>query len=320
MKFSAIDTMDKHCCTIVVSVYNEEPVLRQFHRELSEALASLDYDAEVLYVNDGSIDGSAPLLDSIAAADSRVKAIHFSRNFGHEAAMIAGIDHAAGDVIICMDADLQNPPTLLTGMLKLYADGNDIVTMTREGRADGGLYKRITSRLFYNLINRLSDTHLQPNASDFFLLSRRVADVLRSDYRERTRFLRGIVQSVGFHTATLPYQAPQRAAGKSKYSFSRLLRFAFTSIASFSKAPLKIGIYSGLLFGLLSLILIIYSVVMWVIDRPVGGYTTLIIFLSAFAGILLLVVGIIGYYIGFILDEVKGRPIYIVDHISQCNN
>ena len=309
--------MTEPTVSIIISVYNEEAVLGQFHRKLSEVLPALGFRSEILYVNDGSTDGSRQILDKLVQEDRRVRAIHFSRNFGHEAAMIAGIDHATGDVIICMDADLQNPPEQLAKMLDLYREGYDIVTMTREDRADGGLYKQLSSKWFYLVINRLSDTKLQPNASDFFLLSRRVVDVLRSDYRERTRFLRGIIQTVGFRSTTLPYRAPRRAAGKSHYHFANLLRFAFTSIASFSKAPLKVGIYSGLLFGVLSVALIVYSLVMWIIARPVGGYTTLIIFLSAFAGILLIVVGIIGYYIGFILDEVKGRPLYIIEEFKD---
>ena len=312
--------MDTKTCTIVVSVFNEEAVLGQFHQELTSALSNLDDRFEVIYVDDGSTDGSRNLLDTIAKEDGRARVIHFSRNFGHEAAMIAGIDHADGDAVICMDADCQNPPAALERMLALYRDGYDIVTMIREDRADGGFYKRVTSDLFYHIINRLSDTRLQPNASDFFLVSRRVADVLRRDYRERTRFLRGIIQTVGFRTATLSYRAPRRAAGKSHYSFAKLLHFAFSSIASFSKAPLKLGIYTGLLFGLLSVVLIVYSIVMWIVARPVGGYTSLIIFLSAFASIMLFVVGVIGYYIGYILDEVKGRPLYIIDETSDNSN
>lgn len=310
-------------CSIVVSVYNEQDVLPQFHSELAAALSAIGCTAEVVYVDDGSSDGSRIILDRMATEGMpsvSVKTIHFSRNFGHEAAMIAGIDHASGDAIVCMDADCQNPPSMIERMLALYGEGYDVVTMVREDRADGGLYKRVTSNLFYRVINHLSDTRLQSNASDFFLVSRRVADVLRSDYRERTRFLRGFIQTVGFRTTSLSYRAPQRAAGKSHYSIAKLTHFAFTSIASFSKAPLKLGIYSGLLFGLISVALIIYSIVMWIVARPVSGYTTLIIFLSAFAAIMLSVVGIIGYYIGYILDEVKGRPIYIVEQITESGH
>lgn len=303
--------------SIVVSVYNEEAVLPQFHHELTAALAALDDAVEIIYVDDGSADGSRAILDSLATDAARVRVIHFSRNFGHEAAMIAGIDHAMGDAVVCMDADLQNPPAELAKMFDLYRQGNDIVTMVREDRADGGWTKRVTSKLFYRLMNRMSDTYLIPDASDFFLLSRRVCEVLRTDYRERSRLLRGMVQTVGFRTTSLTYKAPARAAGQSHYSLARLTRLALTSMASFSKAPLRLGIYAGLLFVLLSAVLLVYSLVMWIIDRPVGGYTTLIIFLSAFAGILLTVVGIIGYYVGLVLDEVKGRPIYIVESITE---
>ena len=307
--------------SVVVSVYNEEAVLEQFYGALCKAVEPLRCGLEVLMVNDGSSDRSRAIIERLVQADSRVCGIHFARNFGHEAAMIAGIDHATGDTIVCMDADLQNPPSCLADIVALRQQGYDIVSMVREERADGGLLKRLSSKAFYKVINSLSsDTKLLPNASDFFMVSDRVAQVLRADYRERTRFLRGIIQTVGFRATTLHYKAPQRAAGQSKYSLRKLARFALTSIASFSKAPLKLGLYSGLLFGLLSLVLIGYSVAMWIVDRPVGGYTTLIIFLSAFACIALLVIGIIGYYVGIILDEVKNRPIYVVESINREAN
>lgn len=303
--------------SIIVSVYNEEAVLPLFHQELSAILDHLadTADFEILFVNDGSRDNSWQVLQQLMEQDSRVRVIHFSRNFGHEAAMLAGIDHCKGEAAICMDSDLQHPPAMLPQMLELWRQGKDVVTMTRTERADGGWYKHIGSKLFYKLINKMSDAKLQAGASDFFLISQRVIQVLRSDYRERTRFLRGIIQTVGFEKDSLTYDAPQRAAGASKYSFWRLMRLSFSAIASFSKTPLKIGIYSGLLFVLLSIILIIYSIVMWIVDTPVSGYTTLIIFLSAFAGIQLFVTGVIGYYIGFIFDEVKQRPQYIIQEI-----
>lgn len=309
--------MERKTCSIIVSVYNEEAVLRLFYDELEKVLRQLDFDAEVLFVDDGSTDGSRTILDSLSREAANVRVVHFTRNFGHEAAMIAGIDHAKGDAVVCMDADLQNPPAELRRMLDMYRQGKDIVTMMRKERADGGWTKHITSKMFYWLMNRLSDTRMVPEASDFFLLSRRVCDVLRSNYRERSRLLRGMVQTVGFDTATLGYSAPARAAGESHYSLTRLAKLALTSMASFSKAPLRLGIYAGLVFVLLSGVLLIYSLVMWMIDEPIGGYTTLIIFLSAFAGILLTVVGIIGYYVGLILDEVKARPIYLVESITE---
>lgn len=311
--------MQKPLYSIIVSVYNEETVLPLFHQEMSAVLDSMSEttDFEILFVNDGSRDNSRQVLQQLMEKDQRVRVIHFSRNFGHEAAMLAGLDHCQGEAAVCMDSDLQHPPTLLPQMFEQYRQGKDVITMMRTERADGGQSKNISSRLFYRLINKISDAQLQPGASDFFLLSQRVINVLRSDYRERTRFLRGIIQTIGFEKASLTYEAPPRAAGESKYSLWKLLKFSFTAIASFSKTPLKIGIYSGLLFVLLSIILIIYSIVMWIVDTPVSGYTTIVIFLSAFAGIQLFVTGAIGYYIGFIFDEAKHRPLYIVQSIEQ---
>lgn len=311
--------MQKPLYSIIVSVYNEEAVLPLFHQEASAVMDSLSEtaDFELLFVNDGSRDNSRQVLHQLMEKDPRVRVIHFSRNFGHEAAMLAGLDHCRGEAAICMDSDLQHPPTLLPQMFELYRQGKDVITMMRTDRADGGTGKHLSSKLFYRIINRMSEAQLQPNASDFFLVSRKVIDVLKTDYRERTRFLRGIIQNIGFEKDSINYEAPSRAAGKSKYSMWKLLKFSFTAIASFSKTPLKIGIYTGLIFVLLSIILIIYSIVMWIIDTPVSGYTTLVIFLSAFAGIQLFVTGAIGYYIGFIFDEVKQRPLYIIQSIEQ---
>ena len=310
--------MQRPLYSIIVSVYNEEAVLPIFHQEVSAVIDSMadTADFELLFVNDGSHDNSRQVLQQLMEKDQRVRVIHFSRNFGHEAAMLAGLDHCRGEAAVCMDSDLQHPPTLLPQMFEQFRQGKDVITMIRTERADGGQSKNISSRLFYRLINKISDAQLQPGASDFFLLSQRVINVLRSDYRERTRFLRGIIQIIGFEKGSLTYEAPPRAAGESKYSLWKLLKFSFTAIASFSKTPLKIGIYSGLIFVLLSIILIIYSIVMWIVDTPVSGYTTLIIFLCAFAGIQLFVTGAIGYYIGFVFDEVKQRPIYVIQEIT----
>ena len=310
--------MQRPLYSIIVSVYNEEAVLPLFHQEVSAVIDSMadTADFELLFVNDGSHDNSRQVLQQLMEKDQRVRVIHFSRNFGHEAAMLAGIDHCRGEAAVCMDSDLQHPPTLLPQMFEQYQQGKDVITMMRTERADGGASKHLSSRLFYHIINKISDAQLQPSASDFFLLSQRVINVLRSDYRERTRFLRGIIQIIGFEKASLTYEAPPRAAGESKYSLWKLLKFSFTAIASFSKTPLKIGIYSGLIFVLLSIVLIIYSLIMWIVDTPVSGYTTLVIFLSAFAGIQLFVTGAIGYYIGFVFDEVKQRPIYVIQEIT----
>ena len=302
-------------CSVVASVFNEEGCVRMFHESLSEVLAKLPNSYEIIFVNDGSSDESLSILKDIAISDNRVKIIDFSRNFGHEAAMIAGIDHACGDVVICMDSDMQHPPKMIPEMLRKQAEGFDVINMVRTVRKDAGILQKINSKLFYKLINRISSVKMAENASDFFLVSQRVCKLLRNDFRERTRFLRGIIQLVGFKKTTIEYVAPNRVAGKSKYSFFKLLKLSFTAISSFSKIPLQLGIVFGLIFSILSVLLIFYSITMWILGKTIPGYTTLIMFMSAFAGIQLFVTGLIGQYISYVFDEVKERPIYIVDEI-----
>jgi len=307
-------------CSIVASVFNEEESVMMFYESLSETLVSLQISYEIIFVNDGSADNSLSILKNIAASDNTVKIIDFSRNFGHEAAMIAGIDHACGEAVICMDSDLQHPPNMISEMLRKKREGFDVVNMVRTASKDAGLFKKLNSRLFYKFINSISSVKLAENASDFFLISQKVCKVLRSDFRERTRFLRGIIQLVGFRKTAIEYIAPKRVAGKSKYSFYKLLKLSFTAISSFSKVPLQLGIFTGLMFSAISLILIVFSLIMWILGKTTPGYTTLIIFMSAFAGIQLFVTGLIGQYISYVFDEVKGRPAYIVDEIYEFEN
>ena len=303
--------------SIVCSVYNEAEGVEAFHETLKSVLDTMSECGEVLFVNDGSDDGTLDILRRIPDVDARVRVLSFARNFGHEAAMTAGIDYSRGDFVICMDSDLQHPPTLITEMVGKAREGFDVINMVRTDRLDATRGHKLRSRLFYKFSNLISDIHLQENASDFFLISRPVANVLKRDYRERTRFLRGIVQLVGFSHTTLEYVAPARVAGKSKYSFGKLLGTSFTALSSFSKMPLRLGIFAGIIFGIISLLLIIYSLVMWVMNTPVSGYTTIVVFLSAFASLQFFLIGLIGQYVGYIFDEVKGRPIYVVQEIIE---
>ena len=288
-----------------------------FYNALSETLADLQIDYEIIFVNDGSTDESLSILKGIASADKRVKIIDFSRNFGHEAAMIAGIDHARGESVICMDSDLQHPPEMISEMLQKKAEGFDVINMVRTDRKDAKLMQKINSKLFYKFVNSISSVKLTENASDFFLISQKVCKLLRNDFRERTRFLRGLIQLAGFRKTTIEFIAPKRVAGKSKYSFFKLLSLSFTAISSFSKVPLQLGIITGLIFSGISLILIFYSLIMWILGITIPGYTTLIIFMSAFAGIQLFVTGLIGQYISYVFEEVKGRPVYVVNEIYE---
>jgi len=307
-------------CSVVASVFNEEDSVVMFYKSLSETLVSLQISYEIIFVNDGSTDNGLDILKNIADSDNAVRIIDFSRNFGHEAAMIAGIDYAIGDAVICMDSDLQHPPTMIPEMLQKKAEGFDVVNMVRTERKDAGLMQKINSKLFYKFINSISSVKLTENASDFFLISQKVCKLLRKDFRERTRFLRGIIQLAGFRKTTMNYIAPKRVAGKSKYSFFKLLKLSFTAISSFSKVPLQLGIITGLIFSAISLILIVFSLIMWLLGKTIPGYTTLIIFMSAFAGIQLFVTGLIGQYISYVFEEVKGRPMYVVSEVYNFEN
>ena len=297
--------------TVVVSVYNEEAALPLCHERLTEVLRESGRDYTLLFVNDGSRDRSAEILDRFAAEDTHVRVLHFSRNFGHEAAMIAGIDYAEG-AVICMDADLQHPPQCIPAILAKLDEGFDVISMVRTANRSAGIIKNITSSAFYGVMNVLSGTRFEKNASDFFAVSARAAEVLRRDYRERVRFLRGYVQSLGFRSTALQYEAAERAAGQSKYSLAKLFRFSMNTIMSFSDLPLRLGIYAGIASGLLGLILLIYSIVMKVRIGAPAGYTTIIVVICFMFAVLFLILGIMGQYIGVLFEEVKGRPIYIV--------
>lgn len=309
--------------SVVVSVYNEEDVILLFCDELFRVL-SLQKEPpitfEVIFVNDGSTDRSQLLLDEIVSSTSFARVIHFSRNFGHEAAMLAGIEHATGDAVICMDSDLQHPPSCIPQMVAQYIQGHEIITMIRDQRADGGILKKISSSLFYWTINVLTKSSFEPMASDFFLISTRVARIITSEYKEKTRFLRGIIQSVGFQKTALPYRAPKRKAGKSKYSIFRLFFLSLSAIATFSHVPLRLGIALGLLFGGFSLLVSIYSLFMKIMGQPFSGYTTIVVLLSSSFAMLFIVMGIIGEYIGYIFTEVKNRPGYIIDRVTRQEN
>lgn len=305
--------------SVVVSVYNEEPGLREFYQETKKVLEELPapWEHELLFVNDGSRDGSLSILRELAAADSHVRLINFSRNFGHEAAMIAGIDYAAGDGIVCMDADLQHPPECIPRILEKFDQGFQVITMVRTKNRTAGLVKNVTSAAFYRLINCLSDVKFEANASDFFAVSRQAADVLRRNYREKVRFLRGYVQSIGFQRATLEYEARPRIAGESKYSIRSLFKFSINTILCFSDLPLKLGIYSGIAVALFGIAMAVYTIYTWAEYGTPSGYATIVVLLSFMFAMLFIIVGIIGEYIAILFAELKDRPVYIVEDMEN---
>ncbi len=283
--------------SVVVSVYNEEKALKEFYKETNKILEQIKkagWEHELIFVNDGSADNSLSILEELAREDHDVKLISFSRNFGHEAAMIAGIDYSTGDGIICMDADLQHPPECIPEIVEKFGAGYEVINMVRTKNKSAGLVKNITSSGFYWLINHISDVHFEPNASDFFAISRHVAQVLKDNYREKVRFLRGYVQNVGF-----------------KNSIKKLFIFSINTILCFSNMPLKLGIYAGVFSAALGVIVMFYTLLTR--QGAPSGYATIVVLLCFMFAMMFVLIGIIGEYIAILFTELKDRPVYIVE-------
>lgn len=300
--------------SVVVSVYNEEKALREFYKETNKILEQIrksGWEHELIFVNDGSADNSLSILEELAKEDHDVKLISFSRNFGHEAAMIAGIDHSTGDGIICMDADLQHPPECIPQIIEKFSAGYEVINMVRIKNKSAGLVKNITSSGFYWLINHISDVHFEPNASDFFAISSHVAQVLKDNYREKVRFLRGYVQNVGFKKTNIEYEARARVAGESKYSIKKLFIFSINTILCFSNMPLKLGIYAGVFSAALGVLVMVYT--LCTRQGAPSGYATIVVLLCFMFAMMFLLIGIIGEYIAILFTELKDRPVYIVE-------
>ena len=298
--------------SIVISVYNEEAALGEFYREAKPVFDALSWDYEMIFVNDGSSDRSGEILSGLAGKDLKVKVITFSRNFGHEAAMLAGLDHSTGDGVVCMDADLQHPPECVAEILRKFEEGYEVISMVRTRNRSAGLVKNVTSAAFYKLINRISDVKLEENASDFFAMTSNAAAVLKENYRAQVRFLRGYVQNIGFRRTTVAYEARARVAGESKYSLRKLFKFSINTILCFSDLPLKLGIYSGMAVGLFGLLVMFYTIGEWATKGTPNGYATIVVLLCFMFAMLFVIGGIIGEYIAILFTELKDRPIYII--------
>ncbi len=258
--------------SIVVSVYNEELALEMFFKEAEKILEDMDWDYELIFVNDGSSDGSYALLKKIASESEKVRIINFSRNFGHEAAMLAGVDHACGDGVVCMDADLQHPPEYIPKITEAFDAGFNVVNMVRTKNEDAGVMKRITSGAFYKVLNWMSPVKFENNASDFFAFDAKIKKVMKTEYRERIRFLRGFIQNVGFRRTTIEFEAAKRIAGESKYSIKKLFQFSIHTLFSFSDLPLKLGVYSGIVTALFGIALMVYTIINKVMYNVPAGY------------------------------------------------
>ena len=303
---------------IVLPVYNEEEVLDVFHAALTAALRPLErnYCFNICYVLDRSRDRSIEVLKRIADRDRSVTVVHLSARFGHQMSLVAGIDRSHGDAVIMMDCDLQHPPELIPRLLEEFERGYDIVHAVRQYGEHTEPLKRWSSALFYRLQNALSPVELQPGAADFRVVSRKVAQVFQASIRERNQFLRGLFQWVGFRSTVVPFVSPPRAKGTTKYDVRRLVTFSLTGILSFSKVPLRAATFLGFFISTLSL-----GYGFWLIGaffvggRLPPGYTSLIVMMSFLGGLQLTVLGVLGEYLGSVFEEVKQRPLYIVDEI-----
>ena len=301
--------------SVVVPVFNEEEVLPEFHRRLTAVLDTIRADVEIVYVNDGSRDRTIALLLELHHVDPRVAVVDLSRNFGKEVAMSAGLDHAHGDAVIVIDADLQDPPELMPEMVAAWQAGCDIVLMRRRSRTEESWLKRATAHAFYRTLRRLAAIEIPENIGDFRLLSRRAVDAVRA-LPERSRFMKGIFAWIGFPSRTLDYDRASREVGSTKWNYWRLWNFALEGITSFSATPLKLASYMGLAAAAIAFAYGVFVVAKTILyGDPVRGYPTLVVLVLFLGGIQLMALGIIGEYLARMFVEVKQRPLYFVQRV-----
>jgi len=298
--------------SVVVPFYDEKENLEALWKEIRAALDRGGIGGEILFVDDGSRDGSHLVVERLHERDPSVRLVRLSRNFGHQAALTAGLDLARGEAVISLDADLQHPPALIPEMVRLWREeGWAVVNALRRRMEDAGLLKRVASRLFYALWKRLSEVEIRPGSADFRLLDRSVVDALK-ELPERHRFLRGLVPWLGFPQTEIFFEAPARHAGKSKYSIKKMFRLAVDGITSFSAAPLQVTALAGAAVTALAFLYMVYAFVQWARGAVQPGWSSLIAAVLLLGGIQLLALGVIGLYLGRVYNEVKGRPLYVL--------
>jgi len=299
--------------SVVAPVYNEEQLLPEFYRRTAAMLEALGEPFEIVLVNDGCRDRSPEIMRKLHAQDPRVKVVNFSKNFGHQLAITAGIDHARGAAVVVIDSDLQDPPEVIPELINRWQEGYQVVYAVRAEREGETWFKQITARTFYRLIARITNVNIPVDTGDFRLMDRRVVDALGS-MREQHRFMRGMSAWVGFKQAGVPYKRDARSAGETKYPFRKMFKFALDGITSFSYLPLQLATYTGFSITILSLIGIVLTIILRLIPGVYAfeGQATTLVTVLFLGGVQLIFLGIIGEYLGRIYDEVKNRPLYIV--------
>lgn len=300
--------------SVVAPVYNEVDTVPELHRRLREAVGPLG-PHELVFVDDGSSDGSWEALRAVAASDRHVRLIRLSRNFGHQIALSAGLEAARGDAVVSIDGDLQDPPELIPALVEQWRSGFDVVYAVRSHRAGETRFKLATASLFYKFINRMSSIEIPEQAGDFRLLSRRALDALLA-MPERARFLRGMTSWVGFRQVGVEYDREARHAGKTKYPLRRMLHFASDAVTSFSTTPIRLVVGLGFVAVVLCLLALVWTLYLrFFTDETVQGWTSVIVVVLFLGGIQLISLGIIGQYVGRIFEEVKERPLYVVEEV-----
>jgi glycosyltransferase involved in cell wall biosynthesis len=305
----------KDLVSVVVPVFNESAVIPTFYERASRAMSALpDADYELIFVDDGSKDDSYAQLAALAASDPRVRVVKFSRNFGHQVAITAGLDHASGDAVVVIDADLQDPPEVIAQMVEQWRAGSDVVYGVRADRAGESAMKLMTAKAFYRILNRITKISIPVDVGDFRLISRRVADQLRQ-LREKDRFVRGLVSWLGFRQTGVSYHRQSRFAGETKYPYSKMLKFAFDGVTSFSTVPLKLSSWLGYAASALAFLYLLSVFVQKLRGITVPGFATIMVAMMFLGGVQLICLGIIGEYLGRVFNECKPRPVYVVEEL-----
>jgi dolichol-phosphate mannosyltransferase len=303
--------------SIVVPCFNEKACLAELHQRLgSAARKAVDDDYELVLVNDGSRDASWPMMQKLAADDPHVVAINLSRNHGHQLALTAGLDLSRGGTILIIDADLQDPPELLSAMLQTMREQDaDVVYGVRQSRAGETAFKRVTAHGFYRLLSRATEVDIPLDAGDFRLMSRRALDALLA-MPEQARFIRGMVAWIGFRQVPFAYDRAERFAGETKYPLRKMMRFAFDALTGFSSAPLKLASHAGLLLSVGSVLLVLYISWAWLSGQSIQGWTSLMLVVVVLGAVQMFVLALMGEYIGRLYNEAKRRPLYIVQEVA----
>ena len=301
---------------MIIPIYNEEKILPELYHRLAETLKLVTADYELIFVNDGSFDSTAEILTGFSKENEKVKYINFSRNFGHQVAISAGIDYCTGDAAVIMDGDLQDPPELIPRFLEKYNQGYQVVYARRIARKGESVFKKLVARIFYRILKRITSIDIPMDTGDFRLIDRKIIDYLKQ-MPERSKFLRGQIAWLGFKQTFVDFERQKRLAGKPGYTFKKLVNLAVDGITAFSDRPLRFVTNAGIIVSAIAFAIILYALLSYIIaGKPVAGWTSLILSITFFGGVQLISIGIIGEYVSRINTDVRKRPLYIVDQTN----